>query len=284
MRMSGPAPAKLNLVLEVLGRRADGYHELRSVMQTLALADDVTIDRNSDAPGITVGGDYAAGTPIDGTNLAWRAADALATAAGHEVANLRISIEKRLPPAGGVGGGASDAATTLRLLADAWQISDRQLLLEIANAIGSDEAFFLTGGTALVSGRGDRVQALPPIPPRDVVLFVPRGSIANKTGNLFEALGTTPFDDGSAAERFVRLHPRPIGVDDLFNAFERVAYGQFPELPQLKASIQAAIASPVRLAGAGPTLFWIGAPGGGPAIAAAARGFPCDVILTRTAN
>ena len=283
-QFSASAPAKINLTLEVLGPRADGYHELRSVMQTLEVADYVTIDLDSRERGVAVSGRYAGGAPADATNLAWVAAEKLAAATGRDLGRVRIAIVKNLPAAAGVGGGASDAATTLRLLARAWAVEDRSLLLETANAIGSDEAFFLTGGTALVTGRGDIVAPLARLGPHDVVLFVPPASIANKTGSLFKALAKTPFDDGQETERFLSGHPRLLAIGETYNAFERVAFGTFEGLAELRTAIEAATGHAVRLAGAGPTLFWLGPPGEGKRVAAAAVGLGCDVISTRTAN
>src|SRR5688572_15340241 len=118
--LTAPAPAKVNLVLEVLGKRDDGFHEIDTVLQTLELADVVTLSVGG-PPGIVVSGPYADGTPADESNLAWRAAEALARRTGRPLAGrLRMSLEKRIPPAGGLGGGASDAATVLRLLQRTW--------------------------------------------------------------------------------------------------------------------------------------------------------------------
>ena len=156
--LRGHAPAKVNLVLEVTGVRPDGYHEIDTVLQTLELCDTVTVQFGGRL-GVRVSGPYAAGTPADPTNLAWQAAEGLAAACGRPIADLAISLDKQIPPAGGLGGGASDAATVLRLLGNHWHV-DEPILLDVANRIGSDEAFFLTGGTARATGRGERVTPL----------------------------------------------------------------------------------------------------------------------------
>ena len=124
-----PAPAKINLILEILGKRPDGYHEMRTVLQTLQLSDTVTITgRASNATWVTASGPFASGTPLDGTNLAWRAAEELARRMGHSLDGIAIHLEKRIPPAGGLGGGASDAATVLRLLQRIWPgVSERHV-------------------------------------------------------------------------------------------------------------------------------------------------------------
>ena len=103
--------------------------------------------------------------------------------------------------------------------------------LAIGTAIGSDEAFFLRGGTARATGRGESVTPLPPLPPHDVVLFIPPWTIERKTARMFAALGQTPFDTGSAATAFAGRPPgRTFFSLDVFNAFERVAFDLFPEL------------------------------------------------------
>ncbi|MCC7363597.1 MAG: 4-(cytidine 5'-diphospho)-2-C-methyl-D-erythritol kinase [Dehalococcoidia bacterium] len=280
--LSGPAPAKVNLVLEVTGRRADGYHEIDTVLQTLELAGRVTV--RFDGPGgVTASGPFAAGTPCDETNLAWRAAEVLAGLTGNAIEGLTIELEKQVPPAGGLGGGASDAATTLRLLRPRWRASDAQLR-EAAAAVGSDEAFFLVGGTARATGRGEVVRRLPLLPPHGVVLFVPPWTIERKTARMFAALAELPFDDGAVARAFVARPPERFGSGDVFNAFERVAYDVFPQLAGLAEELEARIGAPVRLAGAGPTLFWIGDVQAAAGVAGRAQGARCLVIETRTAG
>lgn len=280
--LSAPAPAKINLTLEILGKRGDGYHELRTVMQTLELADLVTI-RSGGAPGVAVDGPFADGVPNDESNLAWRAARELAARTGKSTSDLRITITKRVPPAGGLGGGASDAATTLKLLERLWAVDDEASLLYAANAIGSDEAFFLSGGTALVEGRGDMVRKLPDLEERGVVLFVPHVSLEGKTAALFATFADQPFDDGARSAAFVEWGTGEVAVGDTYNAFERIAFQVFPGLGGLRAEVEAIVGAPVRLAGAGPTLFWIGPQGDADAVANKAAGIDCVVIRTSTA-
>jgi 4-diphosphocytidyl-2-C-methyl-D-erythritol kinase len=279
--LSGLAPAKVNLVLEVLGRRGDGYHEIDTVLQAVALADRVTVSFGRPA-GVVVSGPRSAGTPADETNLAWRAAAALAEMLGRDISALRIAIEKHIPAAGGLGGGSSDAATALRLLQRAWPEATEAHLLEAATAVGSDEAFFLVGGTARARGRGERVTPLKPLPEHGVVLFVPRGTLERKTARLFAALGRTPFDSGCRAAAFAGHPPSALAADAVFNAFERVAFDEFAGLRGLRDALERQLGTPVRLAGAGPTLFWIGPPSGCERVAARAAALPCEVITTRT--
>nr|WP_017976623.1 4-(cytidine 5'-diphospho)-2-C-methyl-D-erythritol kinase [Actinopolyspora halophila] len=152
-------PAKLNLHLAVGDSRSDGYHELVTVFQALSLIDEVTI-RASDEPGLEVHGEGADSTPTGADNLAWRAVAELARASGRdpEDPGVRISLNKGIPVAGGMGGGSSDAAATLLALNSLWRLEmGRDELAEVAGALGSDVPFALQGGTALGTGRGERL-------------------------------------------------------------------------------------------------------------------------------
>ena len=277
--LTGPAHAKVNLVLEILGKRPDGYHEIDTILQEIELADVVTVTPAEDWPA-TVSGPRAVGTPTDDSNLALRAAKLLSERV-RRAAPVAIHLEKHIPAAGGLGGGASDAATTLRLLQRLWSgVSDGDLV-EVANAVGSDEAFFFVGGTARAQGRGERVTPLPPIRPREVVLFVPPETIDHKTARMFEALGKLSFDSGSVAAEFAANPPIFVTMESTFNAFERVAFDLFPWLAALWEDLERRTGETIRLCGAGPCMFWIGA-SGGESVASAAKGADCEMILTRT--
>jgi 4-diphosphocytidyl-2-C-methyl-D-erythritol kinase len=280
---SGRAPAKINLSLDVLAKRADGYHEIDTVLQALELADKVTVSFGGE-PGMHVSGPRAAGVPADETNGAWRAAAALATVLGRDISGLGIAIEKHIPAAGGLGGGSSDAATTLRLLQHAWPEATDAHLLDAALAVGSDEAFFLVGGTARARGRGERVEALDPLPRHGVVLFLPEVTLERKTARLFAALAETAFDSGDATTALVRRldGAAVLTASVLHNAFERVSFDVFPGLRTLRHDIERGIGDPVRLSGAGPTLFWIGRLADVPSVAAYCQGIPCEVVITAT--
>jgi 4-diphosphocytidyl-2-C-methyl-D-erythritol kinase len=279
-RKSAPAHAKINLILEVGGRREDGYHEIDTVLQEIGLADQVTVSWG-EFDGVRVGGPFAEGTPADKTNLAWRAAASLAGICGQSFDGLGITLEKRIPPAGGLGGGASDAATTLRLVQERWNATEAQLL-EAANAVGSDEAFFLVGGAARARGRGERVEPLSALRPHDVVLFIPAQTIEHKTARLFAELDALPAEPLVVAKRFAHGQRTSITSGEVVNSFERVAREVFEGLGGLWDELERRCGEPVHLAGAGPTLFWIGEPGRGSRVAAEAAGTPCQVIESRT--
>lgn len=277
----GFAPAKVNLVLEVLGRRPDGYHEIDTILQTLDLADGVQLAFDKE-PGVSTVGPFAAGTPTDESNLAWRAAVELASRCGGATERLHIHLDKRIPAAGGLGGGASDAVTALRLLQQHWPGASDEMVSDVANSIGSDEAFFLMGGTGRARGRGERLTRLPPFRRHGVVLFVPRETIEQKTARMFAALDALPFDVGTVAGAFAASSPARLASADVYNSFERVAFDLFEGLAHLWERLERRVREPVRLAGAGPTLFWIGHERNAPAVAAAAEGLPCTIIETAT--
>lgn len=189
------APAKVNLTLEVVGRRDDGYHELRSIFATVDLADRVRVAaaRRLD---VEVRPDpLAPGTPA-AAELTARAVAALAAATGHPaVAHIRVS--KRVPVAAGLGGGSSDAGAALRGLARIWR-SDADLG-PVALTVGSDVPFFASGACfALVEGRGERVRALP-APPLPLWIVLVRVAARVATADVFRALRPDEWSDGSAS-------------------------------------------------------------------------------------
>jgi len=280
-RLVASAHAKINLVLEVTGRREDGYHEIDTVLQTVALADRVAVTFGG-APGVRVSGPYSAGTPADATNLAWRAAEELARRTGDSIEGISIAIDKQIPPAGGLGGVAADAAAVIRLLGSRCGASVEEQFAA-ANAIGSDEAFLIAGGTARARGRGEQLVRLAPLARQPVVLFVPPGTIERKTARMFAALDRLPLDSGEVSEAFARREPGPVRAADVLNAFERVAFDLFDGLAGLWETLEQRIGEPVHLAGAGPTLFWIGADEASARRAlAAVDGVACSGILTAT--
>ncbi|MDE2670608.1 MAG: 4-(cytidine 5'-diphospho)-2-C-methyl-D-erythritol kinase [Chloroflexota bacterium] len=282
--LTGLAPAKINLTLEVGATRPDGYHELTSILQTLALADEVVLEPAAETS-IENTGPFAGGSPAGPENLAWRAIDALAGALGREPEPFRIRIAKRIPAAGGLGGGASDAATVLRLLARRWPGVTEKALATAAAVVGSDEPFFLAGGTALVEGRGERVTPLPDLPGHGVVLFIPPDTLPNKTATLFRALDRDgQVDEPTVSTALAKRLPGQVTGADLYNSFERVAFDCFPGLAGLWEQLEMRTGEPIRLAGAGPTLFWIGPLDETDRVRAAAAGLDCTIIPTATAG
>ncbi len=247
------AYAKINLTLEVPGRRADGYHEIASIMQNIDLADTLSFQEDDairfhcDVPEL-----------ISPDNLVVRAARLLKRATGCGK-GVSVHLVKGIPWDAGLGGGASDAAVALRALGELWGLSlplDR--LLELAAELGSDVPFYLYGGTALVEGRGERVTPLPPLPTWWLLLLKPAVSIPrNKTKTLYSCLESSHFTQGGFTKKLVSLlgEGKLVPKEALLNVFEKVAFDVFPGLDDFRRNLLACGADRVHLAGSGPTLF-----------------------------
>jgi 4-diphosphocytidyl-2-C-methyl-D-erythritol kinase len=247
------APAKINLTLEVLGNRPDGYHEIKSVLQAVSLCDNLTLKKSRD---VTFQCDLAG----------WSAEQSLMTRVVSLVCEVSdcqkgvaISIEKRIPLMAGLGGDSSDAAALLRGLNDLWGPGlSLEELRKLASELGSDVAYFLTGGTALVEGRGEIITPLPSLSRMWVVLMVPEIPVKpGKTGRMYSALKQSHFTDGRITGKLVQtLHKdRPFHTSLLFNTFENIAFENYPGLQVYKEHLTKLGAPHVHLAGAGPTLF-----------------------------
>lgn len=244
--------SKINLTLEVLGRRPDGYHEVATVMQEIDLADDIVVEAADD---------IVFESDIDGVppeqDLAFRAATLL-----RDIAKVsqgaRIRVAKHVPTAAGLGGGSSDAACVLRGLNDLWRLgwSDSRLI-QLAGQLGSDVPFFISGGTALAQGRGEVLSLLRGVPSQSFVLVCPPMRIDAKTSMLFKMLEPAMFTDGRKSQRLAETMGRgiPGREEDLVNVFEHVAENAFPALARYRDRFLKAGASIVHLSGAGPSLF-----------------------------
>lgn len=246
------APAKLNLTLEVLGRRPDGYHEIVSVAQTLALHDHLLIEQAAD---LEVVCPAVPGPPEE--NLVWRAARRLQTATGCRL-GARIVVEKRIPLAAGLGGGSSDAAATLVGLNRLWGLGlSLAELLTLAADLGADVPFFLQGGTALLTGTGATVRQLPPAPPFWVVLVRPPVDLAAKTRQVYGWLTPADYTDGETTRRLVAALTAGQGIEpeNVVNVFTPVVERRLPVVATVRAALRAAGAPVVQVAGSGPTVF-----------------------------
>ncbi len=176
-RLVACAPAKINLFLDVLAKRPDGYHELVTIMQTVSLYDELSFER-TDGP-IELTCDSPA-VPGDATNLVWKTAELLRSRAGSRY-GARISLTKRIPVGAGMGGGSSDAAAALVALNRLWGLNlRREELQPLAAALGSDVPFFLYGGTCICRGRGEIVEPISEVAPLTYVLVMPEVSISTK--------------------------------------------------------------------------------------------------------
>ncbi|MCW5983170.1 MAG: 4-(cytidine 5'-diphospho)-2-C-methyl-D-erythritol kinase [Bryobacteraceae bacterium] len=254
------ALAKINLSLKVLGKRLDGFHELRTIFQTISLGDEIELEYcRSSSTGI----DLSSNLDID-DNLAVRAAAAVMDASGRS-GHIRIALKKRIPVGGGMGGGSSDAAAVLLalpVLAGAALPLDR--LAELAAALGSDVPFFLHGGAALGIGRGAELYPLPDAPRfHGLAVFPPvaistaeayRGLSRELTAD-FESFTMSKFQalswalaSGLTAEAWEELSE---------NDFEEWAWSRRPELAAVRRKLARLGAKPVMLSGSGSSLFGI---------------------------
>ena len=247
------APAKINLTLEVLARRDDGYHEVRSLMQALDLADRLDF---SGADDISITSD----------NPAWDATQSLVTRAVEamrQVADVthgaEIKIEKHLPLLGGLGGDSSDAAAVLLGLNTLWGLElTARRLHEIAQGLGSDVPFFLSGGTMLARGRGEDLTPLTALPPTTLVLLLPGVAVAaGKTARAYGCLKPEHFTRGEHTYRAVSELNRGRAFDPEhgFNAFDAIAAELYPGLEKCVADFIQAGAGRIHLAGSGPSLY-----------------------------
>ena len=246
--------AKINWTLDVLHRRADGYHELRTIFQTVSLHDRLRVTETRGAIEVACAD---ARVPADETNLAYKAASVLRDATG-KASGARIEIEKRIPVAGGLGGGSSNAAATLLALARVWRIDlSEPELLKIAALIGSDVPFFLTGGTALGLGRGEEVYPLEEIVRANLLLV--NSGIAVETAAAYEKLSrltTTrslriiPF----ALHAAKGIHELPLAAS---NDLESVVLAAHPEIAEVKRKLLEAGARHAVMSGSGGTVFGV---------------------------
>ena len=294
--MEVSAYAKINLTLEVLGRRPDGYHEVRTVLQTIDLADTLHLIPSD---GIQL---QCSDPELEGPdNLVWKAAEAIVPETTPEP-GAAIRLEKHIPAGMGLGGGSADAAATLLALNEMWGLHlSRTRLSTIASSLGSDVTFFLRGGTALGTGRGDIVEEMPPLPRSWLVVACPSGTLAGdgthpaqKTARLYSMITDADYTDGSRASVFseaLRGGRAPDGL--LYNAFERVAIDAFPGLEKAWSELDAAAAQysseggarKAHLSGAGPAIYTF-VPGKpeGEAIVGALKSRGLEAYLVGTIN
>ena len=247
------APAKLNLTLEVLAKRPDGFHEIRSVIQTVNLCDSLHFQLSQNI-------EFKFNVPnlIPEESLVSKVASLLQEATGC-AKGATIEINKRIPLLSGLGGDSSDAAATLRGLNKLWGLGlSPGELLELASRLGSDVAFFVYGGTALVKGRGEMVTPLPPLPHMWVVVMMPPvPRMPGKTAQLYASLRAGHYTGGQITDRLVALLTRGQEVTPsiLFNVFDDVAFDSFTGLGEYWQHFMKAGAQEVHLAGSGPALF-----------------------------
>lgn len=247
------APAKINLTLEVLGKRPDGYHEIRSVIQTINFCDSLKI-----APG----NDVRFKSTLPGwspeKSLVAKAVKLLQEATGC-TKGATIEIKKQIPLMSGLGSDSSDAAAVLRGLNQFWELGLSQDKLQgMTRELGSDVSFFLFGGTALMEGRGEKITPLPPLPHQWVILIIPDvPGLPGKTKRLYGMLQPSHYTNGLITEVVVAdlKSGKGFTTSALFNTFENVVFTRGEELTDYRDHILKVGAPNVHLAGSGPSLF-----------------------------
>ena len=245
------APAKVNIVLEVLGKTTD-LHQVVSILQTINLCDviefrlakDICFKCNESS--------------LQHNNIVDKTACLLKSATGCTM-GAKIELYKNIPWGAGFGGGSSDAANTLLALNQLWSLN-RPIdnLIHLASQLGSDVPFFLRGGTALVEGSGEKVTSLLPLSPTWFVLLMPSlPKIQNKTRRLYSELYDKYYTEGEFVSAALSnlSQKRMIDPPLMFNVFENIAFDFFPRLAENKQVFQRTGASSVHLAGSGPGLF-----------------------------
>ena len=249
------AYAKINLTLDVLGYRADGYHDLATVMQTVDLYDTICLSATEDNRVQLV---CTKPELSNDDNLAARAAHLVRQRLAIRQGVL-IELHKRIPMAAGLGGGSSDAAAVLLALQQWWQLQiSPSDLLDMASSLGSDVPFFLTGGLALCEGRGERVTALSSNWPRTMRwLLLLKPVISVSTAAVFRNLPTSDYTDGIRSRAVCRALTagQTPELEDLHNCLERSVLETYPEVAHSRADLLQAGVPFVRLSGTGPTLF-----------------------------
>ncbi|MCM3603652.1 4-(cytidine 5'-diphospho)-2-C-methyl-D-erythritol kinase [Robertmurraya korlensis] len=253
MKLLIKAPAKINLSLDVLHKRSDGFHEVEMIMTTIDLADRVELTfLEEDTIRINSQNRFV---PDDQRNLAFQAAKLLKERFQVK-AGVHISIEKNIPVAAGLAGGSSDAAATLRGLNKLWKLNlTLDELAELGSEIGSDVSFCVYGGTALAKGRGEKITQLPPPPTCWVVLAKP--FIGVSTADVYRRLELSGISHPNLPAMVEAIKKGSFeGVcDNVGNVLEEVTLKLYPEVAQIKDQMQRFGADAVLMSGSGPTVF-----------------------------
>ena len=250
------APAKINLALDILGTRPDGYHDMRMVMQTISLCDTVTVEETAAVFELRADGDFI---PAGKKTLEQRAAEAFFEAVGRPVPGLRVTLEKVTPAYAGLGGGSADVAALLRILRDTYAPElPAEELERIGFTVGSDMPFWVRGGTALAEGRGEVLTDLPPLPDCWLVLCKPDFGIP--TPSLFALVdgGELSYRPDIGGMRLALEAGDLTGVASrLGNVFEEVLPEEYHEVFTIKNCLLELGALNAVMSGSGPTVFGV---------------------------
>lgn len=247
--------AKINLTLDVLGKRPDGYHDLKSVMQTISIRDDVEIDIDTGKP-------WALhctkeGIPEDETNLAWKAAKVFFDTIGKDPNGIEIRITKRIPMEAGLGGGSADAAAVLRALNRHYgEPLSILALAELGSAVGSDVPFCTLCGTAMVEGRGERLRKLPDLP--DCCFVVCKPDFSSSTPELYRKLDDSVIGkrpDHQAMESALLAGDLGKVAENVYNVFDPLVTKEHLELNYIKSIFNSYGSIAQQMTGSGSAVF-----------------------------
>ncbi len=247
------AHAKVNLDLRIFGTRPDGYHELRTVFQSIELHDSLLCAQH---PGPFLLKSRSIAVPLDHSNLVWKAAAALWKALGREgePTDTVVTLEKAIPLEAGLGGGSSDAAAALLAFARLWGGAPLTLLREVAGGIGADVPFFLSGGTALGLGRGEEIYPLVDLPPHWIIIVQPAYGVSTSEAYTW-------YDEDRVAgvkeqrELQVLPVPWPSRAAQMINDLEPPVVRRHPEISDIKDQLRAGGAVAAAMSGSGSAVF-----------------------------
>lgn len=249
--------AKLNLTLDVLGKRDDGYHDLQSVMQTISVRDDIEIDVGTGKPWCLKCDKE--GIPCDERNLAWKAAKVYLDTVKKDPDGIEIRITKRIPSEAGMGGGSADAAAVLRALNRHYgEPLSVGALAELGAQVGSDVPFCVICGTAMVEGRGERIRKLPDLPDCIFVICKPEFSVS--TPELYKKLDASVIGkrpDNRAMESALLAGDLEKVCQNVFNVFDPVVTAEHNELNYIKSLLHQYGAAAYQMTGSGSAVFAI---------------------------
>ena len=249
--------AKLNLTLDVLGKREDGYHDLQSVMQTISIRDDIEIDVGTGKPWKLLCS--VEGIPTDERNLAWKAAKVYCDTMKKDPNGLEIRILKRIPSGAGMGGGSADAAAVLRALNRHYgNPLSIFALAELGAQVGSDVPFCVLCGTAMVEGRGERLRKLPDIP--DCIFVVVKPEFSVSTPELYQKIDSVAIahrPDNKAMESALLAGDLEKVAANVYNVFDPVVTADHVELNYIKSLFQQYGAVGYQMTGSGSAVFGI---------------------------
>ena len=249
--------AKINLTLDVLGKRPDGYHDIQSVMQTISIRDDVEVEVGTAKPW-TLSCDKE-DVPQDSSNLAWKAAEMFCRAAKRDPEGVAIRITKRIPTQAGLGGGSADAAAVLRALNRHYDYPfSIYALAELGAEVGSDVPFCTLGGTVLCQGRGERLRKLPDLP--ETLFVVCKPDFPVSTPELYRRLDETAIarrPDHTAMEAAIVQGDVGAIAGQRCNVFEPVVTEKHLELNYIKSLMNSYGALGFAMSGSGPSVYAI---------------------------